>query len=121
VGGSGIDMSATIDSLATYLDLENRQATNDWKPFFYDDKKQDGFVDPLGSDNMWESMVATNPIFAWFMAGETEMTAREFIHYGYFSFPCLFLFLNLRWALILFHLFATVSYRRLRKRRLARD
>ena len=78
VGGSGINMSAPIESLATYLDLENRESRDEWRPFFYDSRKQDGFVDPLGSDTLWETMVSTNPIYAWFMAGETEMTARKF-------------------------------------------
>ena len=71
-------MSAPIESLATYLDLENRESRDEWRPFFYDSRKQDGFVDPLGSDTLWETMVSTNPIYAWFMAGETEMTARKF-------------------------------------------
>ena len=77
VGGSGINMSAPLESLAVYLDLDHREDINQWKPFFYDTTKEDGFVDPLGGDRMWASMVATNPVYAWFMAGETEMIARK--------------------------------------------
>lgn len=75
VSGSGINMSSPIESLATYLDLENRESRDNWRPYFYDNQRRDGFVDPLGSDNLWETMVSTNPVYAWFMAGETEKTA----------------------------------------------
>ena len=57
VGGSGINMSAPLDSLATYLDLEHRNDEKNWRPLFYDNRKKDGFVDPLGSDYLWETMV----------------------------------------------------------------
>jgi len=77
VGGSGINMSASLESLFVYLDLENRESQNNWRPFFYDSRKKEGYVDPLGSDYLWETMVSTNPVYAWFMAGETEMTARK--------------------------------------------
>lgn len=56
VGGSGINMSAPLNSLATYLDLENKNDDN-WRPFFYDNRKQGGYLDPLGSDYLWETMV----------------------------------------------------------------
>jgi hypothetical protein len=34
-----------------------------------------GYADPLTPDLLWQPMVESNPIYAWFMAGETEMTA----------------------------------------------
>ena len=75
VGGSGINMSAPLESLVDYLDLYNRNGGDNWKPLFYDSSRQDGFIDPFGDNPLWERMVATNPVYAWFMAGETEMTA----------------------------------------------
>lgn len=75
VSGSGINMSSPLYSLAQYLDLENKDDEHSWRPFFYDNRRQDGFVDPLGHDYLWETMVTTNPVYSWFMAGETEMTA----------------------------------------------
>ncbi|CAB9518815.1 Protein patched homolog 1 [Seminavis robusta] len=75
VSGSGVNMSAPFDSLKTYLDLENRQNGRDWRPFFYDARTQEGFVDPLGEDYLWETMVETNPVYAWFMSGQDAMIA----------------------------------------------
>jgi hypothetical protein len=57
VSGSGVNMSAPFDSLKIYLDLDNRQG-QDWRPFFYDGRREDGFVDPLGADYLWETVCA---------------------------------------------------------------
>ena len=57
VGGSGINMSAPFDSLATYLDLEHKNEAGNWRPLFYDYRKEEGYVDPLGNDVLWQSMV----------------------------------------------------------------
>jgi hypothetical protein len=55
VSGSGVNMSAPFASLKIYLDLDNRQG-QDWRPFFYDGRREDGFVDPLGDDYLWETV-----------------------------------------------------------------
>jgi hypothetical protein len=57
VGGSGVNMSAPFRSLADYLDLENRNEGENWRPLFYDNRRRDGYIDPLGNDYLWEIMV----------------------------------------------------------------
>jgi hypothetical protein len=62
VSGSGIDMSADIFSLTSYLNMT-----------------QDGFADPSSPE--WQTMVETNPIYAWFMASLTpaDTTTSKFL------------------------------------------
>ena len=72
VGGSGLDMSAPLLSGVGYLDLPNYGKQDKWNPLY-----ANGFADPLTPDPTWSAMVETNPIYAWFMAEETEMTARK--------------------------------------------
>ena len=54
VGGSGVNMSAPLDSMRTYLAL-----------LFL----QDDLVDPASQE--WNDMVETNPLYAWLMANLT--------------------------------------------------
>lgn len=66
VSGSGVDMSADIFSLIAYLDLTNYgQAT--WAPLY--EGGSAGFADPTSAT--WAALVDVNPVYAWFMAGET--------------------------------------------------
>ena len=71
VGGSGVDMSAPLMSAAGYLDLPN-YGKSAWSPMY-----ANGFADPLTPDPSWQGMVETNPVYAWWMAAETEMTSRK--------------------------------------------
>jgi hypothetical protein len=71
VGGSGIDMSAQLLSGVAYMDLPNYGNLSAWNPLY-----TNGFADPLTPDPLWNSMMETNPIYAWFMANETEMISR---------------------------------------------
>jgi hypothetical protein len=57
VGGSGINMSGTIDSLSQYLDLPNYGQDN-WQPLFGPDQ----YADPTSP--LWASQVEVNPIYA---------------------------------------------------------
>jgi hypothetical protein len=57
VGGSGINMSATIDSLSEYLDLANYGQDN-WQPLFGSGL----YADPTSP--LWAEQVETNPIYA---------------------------------------------------------
>lgn len=70
VGGSGVDMSAPINSVIEYFDATN-YAQDTWSPYY----QRISFTDPVIQDPLWSSLVDRNPIYAWFMAGETEMTA----------------------------------------------
>lgn len=70
-GGSGIDFSGKLGSSAVYFDLANFQNQTAWTPKF-----GAGLPDP--DDEYWNSLVETDPIYKWFMAGETKMTARKF-------------------------------------------
>ncbi|CAB9518817.1 Protein patched homolog 1 [Seminavis robusta] len=69
VGGSGVNMSADTLSAVAYLDLVNYRNTSAWNPLY-----ANSYADPLNDPN-WVPLVETNPVYAWFMAGETEMTA----------------------------------------------
>ena len=69
VGGSGIDMSGNITHAAGYVDMLN-YGKETWSPLY-----SNGFADPLTPDPMWQPLVEVNPVYAWFMAAETEMTA----------------------------------------------
>lgn len=69
VGGSGIDMSADIRSGAFYLDLPNYGNPEAWSPVY----TAAGYANP--SDPTFQAVVGVNPVYAWFMAAETEMTA----------------------------------------------
>lgn len=71
VSGSGIDMSADVLSLAGYLDLTNF-GTAAWTPLY-----SNGYADPLTPDPLWIALVEKNPIYAWFMAGLTEVSGQE--------------------------------------------
>lgn len=77
VGGSGVDMSAPTLSAAAYFDMGNYYTNRDgWSPMYaVNGSADDGFADPLTADALWQGMVETNPVYAWFMAGETEMTS----------------------------------------------
>jgi hypothetical protein len=57
VGGSGIDMSGTIDSLSKYLDLPNYGQDN-WQPLFGPDQ----YADPTSP--LWAAQVEANPIYS---------------------------------------------------------
>lgn len=71
VSGSGIDMSGELVDAAAYIDMANYGKPS-WQPLY-----SSGFADPLTPDPLWGPMVETNPIYAWFMAAETPMTARK--------------------------------------------
>jgi hypothetical protein len=55
VSGSGVNMSAPMDSLTTYL-----------SSFVF---QPEVLVDPMSKE--WQDMVETNPMYAWFMASLT--------------------------------------------------
>jgi hypothetical protein len=57
VGGSGINMSGTIDSLSEYLDLANYGQDN-WQPLFGSGL----YADPTSP--LWAEQVEANPIYA---------------------------------------------------------
>jgi hypothetical protein len=61
VGGSGIDMSAALDSLSVYLDV-SRYGQQDWAPLY--EGGADGYADPLSNSSKWENLVEKNPMFA---------------------------------------------------------
>lgn len=74
VSGSGVDMSGTVQSAATYLDLDNFGAGMEtWSPLY-----SGGYIEPLSS--AWAELVETDPIYRWFVAGVTNMTARKCGH-----------------------------------------
>ena len=56
VSGSGVDMSAPLDSLSDY--------------FAY--LQQGGVFDPITPNANWTNLVERNPIYSWFTAGLTE-------------------------------------------------
>jgi hypothetical protein len=67
VGGSGVDMSQSLFSLITYLDLVNYGKTDgSWNPVY----TSAGFADPVTPDANWVALVESNPVFSWFMAGQ---------------------------------------------------
>lgn len=59
VGGSGINMSGTEFSAAEYISMIQSQSN---------------VTLDIGSSE-WQSMVETDPVYRWFIAGETPMTA----------------------------------------------
>jgi hypothetical protein len=69
VGGSGIDMSADLRSLAAYMNI-TLYGQPGWSPLY--EGGAAGFVDPLTPSAGWVALVEKNPIYAWFMAGLTE-------------------------------------------------
>jgi hypothetical protein len=69
-GGSGINLSGTAFSTTVYLDLTHYNKGN-WTPLYNGD-----VADPT-SDSMWPVLVETDPVFRWFIAAETNMTARK--------------------------------------------
>lgn len=71
VGGSGIDMSGTLLSSTAYLDLQN-YGTGAWSPLY-----TNGFIDPFNAASPWNQLVETDPVYRWFIAGVTPMTARK--------------------------------------------
>jgi hypothetical protein len=71
-GGSGIDMSGTILSGTAYLDLQN-YGTDAWAPLYQD------YIDPLTPGSMWTTLVETDPVYRWHIAGVTSMSARKLI------------------------------------------
>jgi hypothetical protein len=73
VGGSGIDMSANLFSLAAYLDLNNYGNTTAWSPLY-----TNGYADPVTPDGTWTALVEPNPVYAWFMAGLTKAEHRKY-------------------------------------------
>jgi len=79
-GGSGVDFSGTLFSSTAYFDLTNAQDLANWDPKFGADGANldgaAGLADP--TDPFWIAMVETDPMYRWFMAGETSMTARKF-------------------------------------------
>lgn len=71
VSGSGVDMSGVVGSAATYLDLENfGEGLETYSPLY-----SGGYIEPLNST--WAELVETDPIYRWFVAGITNMTARK--------------------------------------------
>jgi hypothetical protein len=58
VSGSGVDLSGDEFSAADYIDMVRSQNTS---------------ADPTSAE--WQTLVETDPIYRWFIAGETEMTA----------------------------------------------
>jgi hypothetical protein len=72
VSGSGIDLSGTRFSTATYLDISNYNE-DDWNPLY-----SGHFTDPE-NDLMWDALVETDPVFRWFIAGVTDVTARKLL------------------------------------------
>jgi hypothetical protein len=69
-GGSGINLTGAPFSTTAYLDLMHYN-TDAWKPLY------DGDVADPTSDSMWPVLVETDPVFRWFIAAETNMTARK--------------------------------------------
>ena len=71
VGGSGIDLSGTLFSSTVYFDLVN-YGRDGWNPSY-------GEIDGTASssDPAWKALVETDPVYRWFMAGVTNMTARK--------------------------------------------
>lgn len=73
VGGSGLNLTGIFGSMAIYFDLANYMQPN-WDPLYENGK----FASP--NDAEWTRFVETDPIYKYFMAGETQMTGREY-HY----------------------------------------
>jgi len=65
IGGSGIDMSADVGSVAGFLDLPNVRTPETWRPAY----GVNGFADP--DSDLYKALVEKNPMYAWFMAGKT--------------------------------------------------
>jgi hypothetical protein len=57
VGGSGINMSGTLESLFTYLDITNYGQEN-WQPLYGSDQ----YADPTSP--LWKANVEVNPLYA---------------------------------------------------------
>ena len=72
IGGSGIDMSGTLLSSTVYFDLSNYGKPN-WSPLY--SGGQNGTVDVNSA--VFKGYVMTDPVFKWFIAGETEFTGRK--------------------------------------------
>ena len=83
-GGSGIDFKGAILDTATYLDLGNF-GKDECNPKFgaTGTDGSAGIADP--DDIKWAEHVETDPVFKWFMAGETPMTARKLFHRPLYS------------------------------------
>jgi len=77
-GGSGLDFSGELFDSFQYFDLEHIQDPPNWNPKFgpTGTDGSTGLVDP--DDQFWVENVDTDPVYKWFMAGETKMTARKF-------------------------------------------
>ena len=58
ISGSGINMSADMESLTTYLAVLAARGTN-------------SYADPSATDLEWSEKVEANPYYAWFMASVT--------------------------------------------------
>jgi hypothetical protein len=72
VSGAGIDLSGEKFSTAAYLDIANYK-TDNWNPLY-----SGNFTDPE-NDLMWDELVETDPVFRWFIAEVTNMTARKLL------------------------------------------
>lgn len=77
-GGSGVNFTGTLFSSTGYFDLTNAQNPTAWNPKFGTTGTDGaaGVADP--TDLFWTLAVETDPVYKWFMAGETKMTARKF-------------------------------------------
>jgi len=73
-GGSGIDFKGTTLSATAYFDLLNYGQPG-WNPK-YGPTGADGSDGIANLDDVyWAAMVESDPVYKWFMAGETKMTA----------------------------------------------
>ena len=81
VGGSGINMSAPTFSIVAYFDLLNANTTA-WSPMYTNGYYADPLRDPL-----WTTLVEKNPVYAWWMTAEAEMTSRKH-HVGRVRLAC---------------------------------
>jgi len=71
LSGSGIDMSGDLLSAFAYFDVP-RYGRDDWSPVY----GASGYPDINSAT--FKSIVESDPIFAWFMAGQTEATSHCF-------------------------------------------
>ena len=101
-GGSGVDFTGQILTSTAYFDLTNFQGPAEWKPLFGSTGPMDpgdptgppdpgdgaaGIADP--SDFYWIAAVETDPVYKWFMAGETKATARKYYGTSAYNVQCL--------------------------------
>jgi hypothetical protein len=89
VGGSGVSFAGQLLSSSAYFDLENAKNATLWNPLFgaTGGDGAAGIVDP--SDSFWISTVETDPVYKWFMAGETKLTARKYYGTSAYRVQCL--------------------------------